>query len=201
MLVITRELLVQRLLELPTLATAYKDQDAWLSDHVLAWLRVVEDTLLRLRHPLAGFVSVQRSKLLAARDGYREPGVYAEHVSQRKVERVATVLAMGEVEAALQRVIAETDARLDGLREKMVQLLAVSSTTNPIPLQNGESRDVWLHDVWESVGAIRETRSMYNYLNAATTQNDIAVLLGDVLGNLLGGADAVAESSITRNGS
>jgi hypothetical protein len=199
MLIIAREMLVKRLLELHALATSYADLDPQFSDRVSVWLRGTEQTLLRLRDPMAGFVSVQRSKLLAAKDGYREPGAHAEHVSQRKLERVAAVLAMGEVQAAVQKIVSEIDARLDGLREKMVQLLAVASATNPLPLQNGQSRDEWLRNVWQTVGTSPETRGMFNYLNAATTQNDVIQLLGDVLANLIGGAASVSASSVTDN--
>jgi hypothetical protein len=185
-LVITREMLVQRLLELPALASAYADQEPWFNDRLVSWVEAVEAALIRLRHPMAGHIAVQRSTLTAAIAGHCEAQVSGGRSRRRQLLQAASLSTMQEVESSLQKVVAEADVRLDATREKMVQLLAVSSVGRPIPVPDGKSREEWLTRVWRSVGENSETRGMYNYLQAATTPSDLHHLLAEVLENLLG---------------
>lgn len=176
-------MLVRHLLELPDLTRS--PQDPAFNGRAIQWLASVEETLLKLRHPSAGLVATQRLRLLAAKDGYREPGIYAEGVNRRRIEQVATAFSLGEVAALMQKLVGENDSNIESLREKMIQLLAVASAAKPLPMQGVLSRDEWLREVWKMAGQCLEGRGMFNYLSAAATHQDIAAILDGVMSNLL----------------
>lgn len=185
MLGLTRELLTEHLLELPSLTDQYATRDPEFIAGALAWLARCESTLQRLRNPLAGMIAAERAKVIATSDGYREAGL-ADKGSARKALRVSASRALAAVEAELRAVVASIDGRLLAFREKMAQLLAVASAMQSLPLPNGETRDQWLSDVWETLRESKEGRSMALYLSGALHPSDRWLVLGETLENLLG---------------
>lgn len=195
MLLLTREMLVLRLLELPALASASASQEPWFNERFMLWLQSVESSLLRLRHPMAGHIAVQRSEFAAALAGHHDAAVRGGRSSRRHTSRAAALSAMGEVETVLQRIVADTDAQLAAHREKVVQLLAVASASSPVELPIGLSREAWLTEIWSGLGIREDARGMYNYLQATVSRSDLHAILGELVDNLLG----VSEGDVFDN--
>ena len=84
MLLLTRHMLNEHLLALPGLTDRYAAHDARFVPESLSWLAEVEQTLLRLRLPLAGMVASARSQVLATKDGYRERELLADSANPRQ---------------------------------------------------------------------------------------------------------------------
>lgn len=185
MLVATREMLLEHLLELPGLTDRYADRDPEFVPGAIAWLSACEATLQRIRSPLAGLVATERAKILASGDGHREPGI-APDTNPRKLGRAMAARALARAEVELRAVIAGIDERFLAFREKLAQLLAVASTSHALPLPDGQPRDHWLSDVWQILRQSPEGRGMAAYLSSALQPTDLWFLLGETLDNLLG---------------
>jgi len=187
MLAVTRETVLQLLDEVPRLADLYRDRDPAFRERVLDWLLRVEGKLSRLRNPLASLAAAQRTTILAVSDGLREPQIDAS-ASVRKATRATVSLTLRRTEEALRDLIEATDRKLEEGREKMTQLLAVTTTTQPIPLPPTKPRQAWLERVWRSLETSNGTQGMYAYLNAALRASDRLYLLDEILDNLLSGS-------------
>jgi hypothetical protein len=192
MLMLTRHMLNEHLLSLPVLTDRYAAHDAGFVPESLSWLAEVEQSLLRLRLPLAGMVASARGQILATKDGYRERELLGDCASPRQAERATTTIALNRVEAALRQIIDDRDGQIRALKEKMAQLLAVASAVRPIPSPDGRPREEWLRVLWSSMPVTGETVGMYTYLNASTPHDDLYPLLGELLNDLL--ASASGES-------
>lgn len=184
MLAITREKVLEHLREVPRLADLYRDRDPAFRERVLDWLSQVEESLGRLRNPLASRAAAERTTILAVADGLREPGIDGS-VSVRKATRATVSLALRRVEEALRELVESTDRKLDEGREKMTQLLAVATAAQPIPLPPTEPRQAWLEKVWRSLETSNGTQGMYAYLNAALRPSDRLYLLDEIVTNLV----------------
>jgi hypothetical protein len=189
MLAITREKVLEHLREVPRLADLYRDRDPAFRERVLDWLSQVEQSLGRLRNPLASRAAAERTTILAVADGLREPGIDGS-VGLRKATRATVSLALRRVERALRELVETTDRKLDEGREKMTQLLAVATTAKPIPLPPTEPRQAWLEKVWRSLETSNGTQGMYAYLNAALRPSDRLYLLDEIVTNLVRSAAA-----------
>jgi hypothetical protein len=185
MLLLTRHMLNEHLLALPEITDRYAQHDARFVPESLSWLSEVEQSLLRLRLPLAGMVASGRSQVLATKDGYREREFVADSANSRQAQRAITTVVLNRVEAALRQVIDERDAQISGLKEKMAQLLAVASAVRPIAAPDGQPREEWLHQLWSSIPVTSETVGMYTYINASTPHEDLFPLLDELLNDLL----------------
>ena len=195
MLALTREQLVEHLQEASALVDRYARNDWEFPTRVTAWMTEVETTLGRLRSPLVSLVAAERGKITAVDDGFRDPEI--EGVNQRKALKATATLALGRVEAALRDEIHRIDARFDEMRERLAQLLALASTSAPIPLPPTEPRQAWLDLVWSGLAVNGETRSLYSYLGAALAPSDRTYLLDEMIRNLLGAqATPVARAAV-----
>jgi hypothetical protein len=195
MLIITREMLARHLFELPRIAEAYAANDSAAIERILAWLTAVEETLARLRHPGAGFASVQRTKVMAAKGGFRDDGVDYGQMNRRQIERATAVVAMARVEVVLREEVQNSDARIAEYKEKMAQFLAVASATAPLSLPSGSDRADSLRAFWSNVAVGGEATGMYKYLSASLKQSDLVVILGDVIDNLISHSPASGAPS------
>ncbi|KNE82461.1 MULTISPECIES: hypothetical protein [Streptomyces] len=189
MLFLNRQMLNQHVSELPAIIDRYAARDAGFVDDSLSWLTALEQTLLRLRLPLAGLVAASRGEILAVRDGHREPEAAAPPTSARQAQRATAAVVLSRVEKTLRGAVDDIDAQLDGHREKMAQLLAVASNVKPIPARGDRTRDDWLRSLWSDMAGIKETAGMYAYINAAISPGDVLALLGEVLEKLLATAE------------
>lgn len=186
MLAVTREMLLEHLLEISALTDKYASREPDFIESTMAWLAACEATLQRIRSPLAGMIASERAKILASHDGYREPGATREQGKPRKAVRATAYLAIARAEAELRAAVVAIDERLLPLREKMAQLIAVSSAAQPLPMPEGAERDQWLSAVWQILKQSKEGRSMAVYLSTTMQTDDLWLILGEMLDNLLG---------------
>lgn len=184
MLFLKRQMLNQHMMELPAIVDRYAARDAGFVDDSLSWLTALEQTMLRLRLPLAGLVAASRGEILAVRDGHRDPAS-SPPTSARQAQRATAAVVLSRVEKTLRGAVDDIDAQLDNHREKMAQLLAVASSVKPIPARGERTRDDWLRFLWSDMAGIKETASMYAYINAAIPPADVLALLGEVMEKLL----------------
>lgn len=183
MLAFTREQLVEHLQAASGLVDRYARNDWEYPSRVTEWMSDVENTLGKVRSPLVALVAAERARITAVHDGFREPDL--EGINVRKSQKATASLALGRVEAALRDEVRRIDARFDEMRERIAQLLALASTSTPIPLPPTEPRQAWLDRVWSGLAPNGETRSLYSYLGAALTPSDRSYLLDEMLRNLL----------------
>lgn len=185
MLVYTREKIVAHLLGLSELNTLYMTQDAHYVPRSLQWMTEVEDSLRRLRLPLASTVAAARGKVVAVTDGYRAPSVQAG-TNVRKAVKATTALALASIQEALCAHAENLDQRFEQLQEKIAQLLAVNSGATPLALQTkGQSRDAWIESTWSRLTRNDQTQAMVGYLMASLNHQDLMHLLGDTLDHLV----------------
>lgn len=184
MLFFTREKLMAHLSEVPALGRAYAARDPSYVDAAVAWMASVEETLLRVRHPLSSLVSTQKARIQSVEDGYRPPEMPQDKGSVRQARRLVTALAVAQVEEVLRQVVASADARFNDLRDRLAQLLAVASAIQPIPLSEGLAREDWARRVWADLPITGETRGMHGYLSGAFQPTDLHQVLAEVLENL-----------------
>ncbi len=184
MFVATREMLMEHLLLLPAVMDKYAARDPRFIAAAVEWLSAGEQILARLRNPLTSMLATERSKIVAAQDGYQEPGGRRQ-VPAHKAARIAASQALSRAEAELRAVVIDIDARLAPLRDKMAQLLAVASTSQPIPVRGDAPHDEWVHGVWMILKQSYEGRSLAAYLSSALAPSDLRSVLGETLDNLL----------------
>lgn len=185
MLIVTREMLTAHLLALPSVMDLYADRSPDFVGAATAWLATGEELLARLRNPLVSLLAAERAKITASQDGYRDPNARAQ-TPPRKMARVVAAQSLAHVEMELRAVVTGIDARLAPLRDKTAQLIAVASSSQPIPLQGDTPRDAWLLDIWAILKQSNEGRSMAAYLAGSLAPGDRQVVLGETLDNLLG---------------
>ena len=183
MLAMTRQVLIDLLLEIPALVDRYQAQDPGFVPAAVSWMERAETDLGRLRHPAAAFVAARRSLVLAASDGHRLPGVDAP--SGRKAVRASAAVLLSEIEHELQRNTEQIDDRFGEMTERMAQLVAVAMAGGVIP-DRREPREAWLRDAWASLDAGNGSQGLHQFLQAQMAPADRLFVLDDVLANALG---------------
>lgn len=93
-------------------------------------------------------------------------------MTPRKALRAAGAMALVRVEEALRAELVGLEARLDDLREKMTQLLAVHATHTAITLSKTSPRAAWLNTLWSSMGKLPEATGMHRYLEVSLSHAD-----------------------------
>jgi len=185
MLALTRERIVAHLQQVAQLIDVYQRRDPTFVDKTVTWLSELEEMLLQLKNPLASFVAVERGKVLALSDGYRNGDSIASGTSKRRAGYATTVVVLGEVESALLDMLKDIDIKFGSWREKMAQFLAVATAGAPISLPDSGPTQSWLQSVWEELPVSAETGNMYNYLNTVMTLTDRLYILEELISNLL----------------
>ena len=186
MLALTREMLNSHLQKMSGLIDLYERRDSLFIHNTVTWLADLEKILQQTRNPLVSFVAVERGKVLAITDGYRDPSIPENHTTKRKAGFVSTMMVLGRVEAGLLKMLDDIDTKFGIWREKMAQFIAVATNSHPIALPPTEPHQTWLEEVWGTFSVTAETQSMYNYLNTVMDKSDKLYLLGELLDNILG---------------
>jgi hypothetical protein len=181
---VLREKITELLQELPHVVNAYSSYGSY-ADRALQWLESVEKILLNFRSPLASQVAVERSRILAVKDGMLNKDIISEKVSVNKATRAATTYTLIRVEESLRNQVETIDRQLFDLKEKMASYLAAVAAEVSIPLPPTDPHQEWLKRVWKLLGEHKNTQALYNYLNCSMTMNDRLDLLDDLLSNLL----------------
>ncbi|MDF1800190.1 MAG: hypothetical protein P1V81_13505 [Planctomycetota bacterium] len=177
-----RETLLGHLQEITTLADGYAGGD--FAGGTMAWLKAVEDSLGKLRHPQASLAAAERARVAAAGD---EPSDAAEPCrrSRRKHARWVAREALGRVEERLREEVLAIDARFAELRDKLAQAVAMAHAQDPLPLPPTQPREAWLRAAWRHCRGVANVAPLLLSLEAALKPMDRLNLLDDVLNNVL----------------
>lgn len=189
MLAVTRETYLRHLAELPGIVDLYARGDPAFVTRSLDWLNACEKALSQLRQPEAAVMATLRSRLLAARDGFRDPEV-GGNLTSRKALRASAAVYLSRAENVLRERVSAIDAQLLPLRHQMAQLLSVCSLMRSIPLKPTASRETWLRSIWNDLPTNDSVRPMHAFLTTALGPTDRLYLLDELLINMGAGTKA-----------
>ena len=189
MLAFTREQLMQQLIMARSLIDGYSHHDPVFCNRVIAWLVGLEQLMAQLRLPAIGVVLSERGHILAAESGSSDSTQVMRRPMTGKTKALAAAAAVTRVQEELRKCIQEIDAKFDGWRAKMAQLVALAAARVTIPFPPSEPREGWLGTVWAAFDIEGESKVMYRYLAAAMSPSDRLRILDEMMSNLLAGLD------------
>lgn len=181
MLALTREALVGHLVTLREVVDEYVRGDTAFVEQVLKWLADVQETLVKLRSPLASLVATARSTIAAVGDGANPGGMLEGRVSRRKAQRAAASMVLDKVDGALRAKVEELDSRLDVGRERIAQVLAVGHSHVNLKRPEGEVPRSWYSALWVQLGQVDAVHDAHVFVSASFGPSDRAYLLEDLL--------------------
>jgi hypothetical protein len=185
MWILTHYRALERLDEVAELSRLYAAHDPAFAPRVIAWLDAADLALRQLRNPLAGRISAEKARLLAVPDGWRPASLGERATRANSALRACTALALEQVAAWLEALASQAEQRLTEPRDKLVQLLAVHSALQPLPLPHGgEAPRDWAERCWRELPALPQTQSMRTFLAGSLSHADLIALLADVLDRL-----------------
>jgi hypothetical protein len=128
----------------------------------------------------------------ASARGYRDASLPA-NLHGRRAQAATMALCLARVEMALQEHLKTVRQRVTDAREKIVQLLAVTSKAHALELTQGKDPSLLAIELWRAVSSNGpETTAMVNYLRFAISATDRLLLMRDIL---LQAMDAAAQAS------
>lgn len=195
---VLRETLQRQLAQVPSIIDLYAKGEPTLVDRTARWLQETESALTRLRRPEAALMATLRGRLIAAKDGFRDPEVGGE-MTPRKVVRAAAAYYLSKAESVLRERIALIDAQLDPIRNQMAQLISACHVTQPIPLVPTDSREQWLRSIWTTLQNNEATRPWHVLLTTTLGLTDRLYLLDELLMNLSAGVVAPVGTAPNTN--
>jgi len=181
---VLKEKLLAHLDQVSSLSNEYASSDPNYVEHIVTWLKDLEQILQQFRSPIASRISTERTKVLAIKDGRIDSTLVDPSVPRRKAQRIVASSCLGRVVETVSERVEEIDRDFDQMREKIAQLLAIASTRAPIPMPPPTNREAWLIKVWKSLAG-GETQSMYSYINTTLPMVDRLYILDRLLDNLL----------------
>jgi len=184
---VIRETLLAHLGELTTLADSYESGD--FAGRTTTWLRAIEESLGKLRHPQASLAAAERARISAAVD---EPPAQDEtgRRTRRKHVRWIAREALGRVEERLRHEVLAIDERFGEMRDKLAQAVALAHAQSPLPQPSTRSHEAWLRRSWCHCREVTNVAPLLLSLEAALKPTDRLNLLDDVLSNMLVGQAA-----------
>lgn len=183
MLGILRESLLARLDQVSGLVSLYRNGDPEFAARVIEWFEEAETELRRLRSPLASLCSAERARLIATADGYRDSQLTDAEKRPRRAIRATAALSLSRVADVFRDKVLEIDTRLDQLREKLAQMVALASAAHVLSLRPTEPRSIWLRLIWENMGTVAEGQALFTYLSAQLSPTDREYLLNEIADN------------------
>ncbi|MBK6850724.1 MAG: hypothetical protein IPG93_03705 [Burkholderiales bacterium] len=176
---------LERLDEVADLSRLYAAHDPAFAPRVIAWLDAADLSLRQLRNPLAGRISAEKARLLAVPDGWRPASLGDRATRANSALRACAALALEQVAAWLEALASQAEQRLNEPREKLIQLLAVHSAHQPLPLPRpGEEPREWAERCWRDLPHLPQTQSMRTFLAGSLSRGDLVALLAEVLDRL-----------------
>ncbi|MBE9042160.1 hypothetical protein IQ235_15375 [Oscillatoriales cyanobacterium LEGE 11467] len=182
---VQKEQLLNHLEQVSSLTNEYANSNPNYVENIAAWLESAEKILQQFRHPMASTIATERGKVLAMKDGRIDARLVDPSVPKRKAQRIVASACLSGVVSILSEIVEQIDREFDQMKEKIAQLLAISSTREPIPMPpENNSREAWLMGIWKSLAG-GETHSMYQYINTTLPMVDRLYILDRLLDNLL----------------
>ncbi len=173
----------QQLSLLPALTGLSAQGDARYPDQAAEWLLATEQELSRLRRHEAGLFATLRGRLVATREGFRDPQVPGE-LTNRKALKAAAAVYLSQGEALLRDTLSALDAQLQPLRGQLAQLISAGYLLGLLSPPDGVVHESWLRLCWSRLAEHEQTRGMAVYLTTALSPVDRLYLFDELLGNL-----------------
>lgn len=184
MLAVVREQIVEQLMGLPAIVDQYLSHDSHFVGNTLRWMRETEEKLQSSRLPITSEISTLRGLVAATDEGYTEPEVVTGQRSSRKNRRVMVMHLLRKAEQALREQATQIDREFDDFKDKLSQLLAVSSSKKAIPASKAIDT-LYIDKIWELLKEAPENKNLYFYIQARLSETDRRYLLQDLLHHLL----------------
>lgn len=194
MLTMERELLLEHMARVTSLMDLYERGDASFVEHSMHWLREMEKLLQRFRSPEVSLLATLRGRIMAARDGYREPEI-DDKVSNRKMVRATVADCIAKADEAIRKRLHAINCELDGMSAKMYQLIALASAVRPINVTPKGNRETWLFTIWQGLGVDGPTNQLKGYLSASLALGDRLYLLDDIMRRFMEALPAALEET------
>lgn len=179
-----REKILEELIDSAKLITEYQQKSPDFVVNTIRWCQSLEEFFIKIRHPASGIISSERGKLLAVMEGYKHEESPSQH-SKRKAAAFQALESIEVINQNLHQVMIEIDTQFNAWREKVAQLIAITSSKHPIEIQGQEITNAALKHIWNQLGKNQETINMFQYLSAAIPQTDLFYLLRDIMINFL----------------
>ncbi len=199
MLTIERELLLERMARVSLLIDMYERGDASFVEQTLHWMRDMETLLQRFRSPEVSLFATLRGRIMAARDGFREPEIDSK-VTSRKLIRATAAECIGRADEAIRNRLHAINSELDGMAAKLYQLIALSGAARPINLAVRTEREAWLFSIWQGLGVDGPTNQLKGYLSASLALGDRLYLLDDIMRKIMEVIPAKLEEGDSNHG-
>lgn len=181
---IVREHIVEQLMQLPAIVDQYLSHDSHFVGNTLRWMRQTEEKLQSSRLPIVSEISTLRGLIAATDEGYTEPEVVSAQRSSRKTRRVMVMHLLRKAEQALRDQANLIDREFDDFKDKLSQLLAVSSSKAPLPAPKTIDT-AYIDKTWERLKDAPENKNLYFYIQARLSDTDRRYLMQDLLHHLL----------------
>lgn len=168
-------------------------------DRAVAWL---SDAARTDTFPTHVRSALAREATLAATSlkGYRDPSVPANLPGRRGMQ-ASLALCVTRAEMVLQEELRVVRQRLTDARDKIVQLLAVSSKHLVIDLEHGAPMAVQAMQLWRTLSSNgAETKAMVTYINFSISSKDRLHLLEEIIAQAIEISAAAAASTAAQGG-
>ena len=180
MLAYTRELLMDRLLEMPSVLKEFNDTG--LVEDVEKWLSTLEEETGKLRNPLATTVTTTITSIQNCWEGQLIDGIH-ESMPKRKARKIAVKALFGRLGESMSSEVENIDSKFDVMSDKIAQLLGAASAIKPLPLPD-DNLQRWKRNVWKEIKSHDSTQAIYTYLTTSLDRSDRDYLLGTMLERL-----------------
>jgi len=190
---ILREKLMALGLKLQNVTRTYQRNSHRFATDYLQWLEDAEKELGSLRDPMVVYLQGEKSKLMAAADGY-QPDYVRSDVSARKRRNAIIANSLDNVADMIMTRISSLDQEFEQLFEKMAHAVAVLASKNTMQFLDVAHKKTGMSDIWNALGALPEIAPMYNYFSVKLNRSDREYLLSHALDHVISNTSVTMES-------
>jgi hypothetical protein len=180
MLAYTRELFMDRLLEMPSILKEFDDTGQ--VENLVNWLTTLEEEVGKLRNPLATSVTTTITSIQNCWEGQLIEGIQ-ESMPKRKARKIAVKTLFGRLGESMSNEVENIDSKFEVMSDKIAQLLGAASAIKPLPMPDVNLQR-WKRNVWIELGKHESTKAIYTYLTSSLNKSDREYLLDSMLGRL-----------------
>jgi hypothetical protein len=150
-------------------------------EDALRWFAGASGRTLQVPTLIRSAIAAEAAFASASKKGYKDPSLPA-HLRGRKAQAATLAVCLARTEKSLREEAVTAGRRLDDAREKLVQLLAVSSRIEPILLEETVDKRLQALTAWKTIASNGpDTRAMVAYLRLAVAPIDRLLLIAEIL--------------------
>ncbi len=185
MWIFSKELIYNELQKIGNLISLFQKRDSNFTRESVLFLENLEHDLQKIRSPLASFASTQRGRLIACIEGRRDSSIGETTKSKIKLQSITASIVLENVECELRQAFMDFQNKIDGVREKVTQVVTVGTAMEIIPEDVGTYSEEIKRQLWQSLGQLNETKGIHAFLMVNTSAIDLFSIFEDVLDNLI----------------